>query len=83
MAEFCIIPAIYITAIIEELTKSGRLAGSISGGRKDKAQFIPDIYTQSQNEWVDNFYKQNGYLGKYDFSFTPNVFYSQLRSKFN
>ncbi|GJQ88203.1 hypothetical protein Trydic_g13195 [Trypoxylus dichotomus] len=29
------------------------------------AQYIPNIYTRSQNEWVNNFYKQNGYL-EYD-----------------
>ena len=49
--------------ILEELITLGRLAGTLAGGRQDKASYIPDIYTQSQNEWVDNFYKQNGYLG--------------------
>ncbi|XP_046571677.1 LOW QUALITY PROTEIN: E3 UFM1-protein ligase 1-like [Haliotis rubra] len=51
--------------ILEKLIKTGRLAGSVSGGKKEKATYIPDIYTQSQNEWVDAFYKQNGYL-EYD-----------------
>ncbi|XP_071112658.1 E3 UFM1-protein ligase 1-like [Haliotis cracherodii] len=51
--------------ILEKLIKMGRLAGSVSGGRNEKATYIPDIYTQSQNEWVDAFYKQNGYL-EYD-----------------
>ena len=49
--------------VLEELVHSGRLAGGISGGRQDQAQYIPDIYVRSQNEWVNNFYKQNGYLG--------------------
>jgi len=44
---------------------SGRLAGSLTGGHHDKAMYIPDIYIKAQNDWVDNFYKQNGYLGKY------------------
>jgi len=44
---------------------SGRLAGSLTGGRHDKASYIPDVYVKAQNDWVDNFYKQNGYLGKY------------------
>ena len=43
---------------------SGRLAGSLTGGRHDKAMYIPDVYVKAQNDWVDNFYKQNGYLGK-------------------
>jgi hypothetical protein len=46
------------------LVNTGRLAGSISGGRQEKALYVPDIYTKSQNDWVDSFYKQNGYLGK-------------------
>ncbi|XP_041352630.1 E3 UFM1-protein ligase 1-like [Gigantopelta aegis] len=52
-------------SILEELIQSGRLAGSISGGRQEKAAYLPEIYTKSQNEWVDAFYKQNGYL-EYD-----------------
>jgi len=52
-------------AILEELVASGRLAGSLSGGRHDKAMYIPDVYVKAQNDWVDSFYKQNGYLGKY------------------
>ena len=43
---------------------SGRLAGSVSGGTQDKAQYVPDIYTQAQNQWIDAFYKQNGYFGE-------------------
>ncbi|WAR06782.1 UFL1-like protein [Mya arenaria] len=52
-------------SILEELVGTGRLAGTISGGRQDKATYIPDVYTRSQNDWVDSFYKQNGYL-EYD-----------------
>lgn len=28
--------------------------------------YIPDIYTRAQNEWVDSFYRQNGYLGTWN-----------------
>ncbi|KAK7487724.1 hypothetical protein BaRGS_00020991, partial [Batillaria attramentaria] len=52
-------------AIIEDLIKQGRLVGSVSGGRQDKSVYYPDIYTRSQNQWVDSFYAQNGYL-EYD-----------------
>lgn len=55
----------FISAILEDLVNTGRLAGSISGGRQEKALYVPDIYTKSQNEWVDSFYKQNGYLGMF------------------
>ncbi|XP_005093191.2 E3 UFM1-protein ligase 1 [Aplysia californica] len=48
--------------ILEELLSSGRLAGGVMGSRQDKSQFLPDIYTRAQHEWVDSFYRQNGYL---------------------
>ena len=54
---------VLFAVVLEELVSSGRLAGSISGGRQDQAQYVPSIYVRSQNEWVDNFLKQNGYLG--------------------
>jgi len=50
-------------AVAEELISSKRIKGSISGGRQaNVSTFIPDIYSRSQSEWVDNFLKQNGYL---------------------
>ena len=50
--------------MISELLASGRLAGTIQG-RQEKAVFVPDIYSQTQNAWIDGFFKQNGYIGKY------------------
>ncbi|XP_069017785.1 E3 UFM1-protein ligase 1 [Embiotoca jacksoni] len=49
-------------SVLEELVNSGRLRGSVVGGRQDKAVFIPDIYSRTQNAWVDSFLQQNGYL---------------------
>lgn len=40
--------------------KGKKLAGNLSG-----RTYIPDIHARSQNEWIENFYKQNGYL-EYD-----------------
>ncbi|GBL86155.1 E3 UFM1-protein ligase 1 [Araneus ventricosus] len=51
--------------VAEDLIKEGRLAGSISGGRSERAIFIPDIYAASQSDWINSFYKQNNYL-EYD-----------------
>ncbi|GFR97363.1 E3 UFM1-protein ligase 1-like [Elysia marginata] len=51
--------------ILEDLISSKRLAGSVSGSRQDKSQFLPEIYTRAQSEWIDSFYKQNDYL-EYD-----------------
>nr|CAG4636818.1 EOG090X0267 [Ceriodaphnia reticulata]SVE72800.1 EOG090X0267 [Ceriodaphnia reticulata] len=50
-------------AVVEELINTKRIHASLSGGRQaNVATFIPDIYSRSQNEWIDNFLKQNGYL---------------------
>ncbi|XP_051730668.1 LOW QUALITY PROTEIN: E3 UFM1-protein ligase 1 [Ctenopharyngodon idella] len=49
-------------SVLEELVDSGRLKGSVVGGRQDKAIYIPDIYSKAQSTWVDSFLKQNGYL---------------------
>ncbi|XP_062267309.1 E3 UFM1-protein ligase 1 [Platichthys flesus] len=48
--------------VLEELVNTGRLKGSVVGGRQDKAVYIPDIYSTTQNSWVDSFLQQNGYL---------------------
>ncbi|XP_053566532.1 E3 UFM1-protein ligase 1 [Bombina bombina] len=49
-------------SLLEELFNCGRLKGTVVGGRQDKAVFIPDIYARTQNNWIDAFFKQNGYL---------------------
>ncbi|XP_029352163.1 E3 UFM1-protein ligase 1 isoform X1 [Echeneis naucrates] len=49
-------------SVLEELVNTGRLKGSVVGGRQDKAVYIPDIYSRTQNAWVDSFLRQNGYL---------------------
>ncbi|XP_068609640.1 E3 UFM1-protein ligase 1 [Brachionichthys hirsutus] len=49
-------------SVLEELVNTGRLKGSVVGGRQDKAVYIPDIYAKTQNSWVDAFLQQNGYL---------------------
>ncbi|KAM6954655.1 E3 UFM1-protein ligase 1 [Aplochiton taeniatus] len=49
-------------SVLEELVNTGRLKGTVMGGRQDKAVYMPDIYSKTQNTWVDSFLKQNGYL---------------------
>ncbi|XP_004580428.2 E3 UFM1-protein ligase 1 [Ochotona princeps] len=49
-------------SVLEELVNSGRLRGTVVGGRQDKAVFVPDIYSKTQSAWVDSFFRQNGYL---------------------
>lgn len=50
-------------ALLEELVNSGRVLGSIVGGRQDKAVFVPDVYCRAQNAWVESFLTHNAYLG--------------------
>ena len=49
--------------MLHELVSTGQLSGIVHG-HSDKALYIPNIYTQMQNQWVDNFLASNGYLGK-------------------
>lgn len=51
-------------ALLEELVSSGRVLGSVVGGRQDKAVFVPDVYCRAQNTWVESFLTHNAYLGK-------------------
>ena len=50
-------------SLAEELIRTGRLPGIISGGRSaGKASYIPHSYARAQTAWVDSFYASNGYL---------------------
>uniref|UniRef100_H2YV25 E3 UFM1-protein ligase 1 n=1 Tax=Ciona savignyi TaxID=51511 RepID=H2YV25_CIOSA len=49
-------------SIVEELINEGRVRGQIAGGRSEKSTFLPEIHTQTQNLWIDNFYAQNNYI---------------------
>ena len=52
-----------LPAIVEELIKEGRIRGQVEGGRSEKSTFLPNIHTETQNHWIDNFFAQNNYLG--------------------
>ena len=52
--------------LTEEMIRDHTLKGSLTGGRSvGKATYIPAAYAKAQNEWIENFYAQNGYL-EYD-----------------
>lgn len=42
-----------------------QIPGVVAGKQGTNSLYIPTIYSKSQNEWLNNFYKQNGYLGLY------------------
>lgn len=51
-----------VHSLLDSLIQEGRLRGQVSGGRSEKAVFHPAIYAQTQDKWVDNFYRQNQYI---------------------
>ncbi|XP_017797542.1 PREDICTED: E3 UFM1-protein ligase 1 homolog [Habropoda laboriosa] len=52
-------------SILDSLQEMKQIPGIVAGKQGTNSFYIPTIYSKSQNEWVDNFYKQNGYL-EYD-----------------
>ncbi|XP_031828804.1 UFM1 specific ligase 1 isoform X2 [Nomia melanderi] len=52
-------------SILDNLQEMKQIPGVIAGKQGTKSFYVPTIYSKSQNEWVENFYKQNGYL-EYD-----------------
>ena len=57
-------PSDVFPEIIEELIGEGRVKGQVSGSVTESAIFIPSIHSQTQNQWIENFFKQNDYLGE-------------------
>jgi hypothetical protein len=54
-------------AIIGNLTEMKQVAGVITGKQQGgSSMYIPAIYSKSQTDWVNTFYKQNGYLGTFN-----------------
>ncbi|XP_076762646.1 UFM1 specific ligase 1 [Xylocopa sonorina] len=52
-------------SVLDSLQETKQIPGIVAGKQGTNSHYIPTIYSKSQNEWVDNFYKQNGYL-EYD-----------------
>jgi len=61
-----VITNLYFVAIIGNLTEMKQVPGVITGKQQGgSSMYIPAIYSKSQNDWVNTFYKQNGYLGMF------------------
>ncbi|XP_043593516.1 E3 UFM1-protein ligase 1 homolog [Bombus pyrosoma] len=52
-------------SILDNLQEMKQIPGVVAGKQGTNSLYIPTIYSKSQNEWLNNFYKQNGYL-EYD-----------------
>ncbi|XP_015597629.1 E3 UFM1-protein ligase 1 homolog [Cephus cinctus] len=61
----CAVPERIFFSILDYLQEVKQIPGVVTGKQGGNGIYVPSIYSKSQNEWVDNFYKQNGYL-EYD-----------------
>ena len=52
-------------SVLDSLQEMKEVPGVVAGKQGTNSLYVPTIYSKSQNEWVENFYKQNGYL-EYD-----------------
>nr|CAD7459321.1 unnamed protein product [Timema tahoe] len=53
------------SAIIDSLMHRKQVPGVVTGKQAGSSIYVPTIYSKSQNDWVNGFYRQNGYL-EYD-----------------
>ncbi|XP_046474910.1 E3 UFM1-protein ligase 1 homolog [Neodiprion pinetum] len=61
----CSVPERIFSSILDNLQEMRQVPGVVTGKQGGNGIYVPSIYSKSQNDWVDNFYKQNGYL-EYD-----------------
>ncbi|XP_057324396.1 E3 UFM1-protein ligase 1 homolog [Microplitis mediator] len=61
----CAVPERIFFTIFDDLHNAGETPGVLTSKQINSGLYVPTIYTKTQSEWVDNFYKQNGYL-EYD-----------------
>ncbi|KAK7870281.1 hypothetical protein R5R35_001007 [Gryllus longicercus] len=53
------------SCIIDSLLERKQVPGVITGSQSGNSLYIPSVYSKAQNDWINNFYRQNGYL-EYD-----------------
>ncbi|CAB0028617.1 unnamed protein product [Trichogramma brassicae] len=61
----CAVPERIFFSILENLQDKKQIPGVVSGKQGSNSIYVPTIYSKGQSEWVDGFYRQNGYL-EYD-----------------
>ncbi|XP_076242490.1 UFM1 specific ligase 1 [Calliopsis andreniformis] len=61
----CSVPERIFFSILDSLQEMKQVPGVVAGKQGTNSLYVPSIYTKCQNEWVENYYKQNGYL-EYD-----------------
>nr|CAD7430774.1 unnamed protein product [Timema monikensis] len=65
MLSQCDVPERMFFSIIDSLMHRKQVPGVVTGKQAGSSIYVPAIYSKSQNDWVNNFYRQNGYL-EYD-----------------
>lgn len=58
-----IIVMLRFSAIIHSLQSTDEIPGTISGKQGANSIYTPSIYSKNQNQWIESFYRQNGFLG--------------------
>ncbi|XP_046403346.1 E3 UFM1-protein ligase 1 homolog [Ischnura elegans] len=61
----CKIPESIFYSVVEGLLEKKQVAGSLSGKQGPNSLYVPSVYSKSQSDWVNSFFRQNGYL-EYD-----------------
>jgi len=49
-------------SVLDKLLAEKKVHGTLVGGHQETANFVPDVYSKTQDEWVSAFFKQNGYF---------------------
>jgi len=47
--------------VFDDLLSDGRINGNIQG-RSDRAIYVPNVFAQARQAWIDSFFAQNGYM---------------------
>ncbi|XP_066999780.1 E3 UFM1-protein ligase 1 homolog [Anabrus simplex] len=61
----CGVPERLFFSVIESLLEMRQVPGVVTGKQGSNSIYVPSIYSKSQNEYVNSFYRTNGYL-EYD-----------------
>nr|CAD7198048.1 unnamed protein product [Timema douglasi] len=59
-----VVHVLCFSAIIDSLMHGKQVPGVVTGKQAGSSIYVPAIYSKSQNDWVNGFYRQNGYLGE-------------------
>ncbi|KAJ8891610.1 hypothetical protein PR048_004138 [Dryococelus australis] len=59
------VPERMFFGIVDSLMQNKQIAGTVTGRQISSSIYVPTVYSKSQSDWVNSFYRQNGYF-EYD-----------------